>query len=196
MTAAVAGLRKVNSFYDAARLSDIPWRLNFPEESARHIVNSLLYQRIAEELHAQHEAVTTHKTEQLQTQHIAVTADVNVEQLKEVLKQLRPQEPSPPSRDLSETAVQQMEAANQRHVAELQRAMEEKSAEDKRHLIATMSALELSHQTHKNDMQQVLDHIVAKTGTPSQTIHHHVDASTHNVDAQTNHLHQHHTSII
>ena len=94
MTAAVAGLRKVNSFYDAARLSDIPWRLNFPEESARHIVDSILYKRISEELHAQHEAVTAHKTEQLQTHNIAVGADVNVEQLKEVLKQLRPQEPS------------------------------------------------------------------------------------------------------
>ena len=52
MTAAVAGLRKVNSFYDAAGLADIQWRLNFPEESARHIVDSPLYQRIAEELHA------------------------------------------------------------------------------------------------------------------------------------------------
>ena len=131
MTAVVAGLRTNSSFDDAARLADIPWRLNFPEESARHVVNSQLYQRIAEELNAQHEAVTTHKTEQLQTQHIAVTADVNVEQLKEVLKQLKPQEPSPPSRDLSETAMQQMDAANQCHTAELQRVMEDKSAEDK-----------------------------------------------------------------
>ena len=130
MTATVAGLRKVNSFYDAARLADIPWRLNCPEESARHIVDSPLCQRISEELRTQHEAFTTHRTEQLQTQHIAVTADVNVEQLKEVLSQLKPQEPSPPSRDLDETVRQQADAAQQRHTAEIQRAMEEDIAEE------------------------------------------------------------------
>lgn len=40
MTAAVAGLRKSNSFYDAARLAGIPWRLSFAEESARYGVGT------------------------------------------------------------------------------------------------------------------------------------------------------------
>ena len=54
----VQGLTKRLTFYEAAKLAEAePYRLYFPEEAARHIVDSPLYTRISEVLQTQDDAV-------------------------------------------------------------------------------------------------------------------------------------------
>ena len=117
----VQGLPLRNNLFTAQKEAATPWsRLYFPEEASYHAVNSVLYKRLQETLGEQDRAIHEQKTHDIHTHNIAVTAEVPVAELKQVIESLAPKVASPPAQVLQEAAAHQMRAENMRMQAEKQ----------------------------------------------------------------------------
>ena len=104
--AKVSGLPAKLSFEQAYNLdAQAPYRLYFPEESARHVVDSLLFKRIQETLGGQAEEIQRVRQETDVVHNIAVQASVPVAELKELISAMKPQEPSAATASLIEQAL-------------------------------------------------------------------------------------------
>ena len=125
MTAVVQGLPLRNNFFTAQKEAATPWsRLYFPEEASYHAVNSLLCKRLQETLGEQDRAIHEQKTQKIHTHNIAMTAEVPVAELKQVIESLAPNVAPPRAQVLPEAAAQQMRAENMRMQAEIQATLE------------------------------------------------------------------------
>ena len=107
-----------------------PYRLYFPEESARHVVNSVLFKRTQETLGGQGEEIRRVRQENEVVYNIAVNVTVPVAELKELISAMKPQEPSAATASLIEQALHGERARNEQSNAELERTLSElRSAE-------------------------------------------------------------------
>ena len=144
-----------------------PWnRLYFPEEASHHAVNDLLYKRFQETLGEQDRAIHEQKTHEMHTHNIAVTAEVPVAELKQVIESLAPKVASPPAQVLQEAAAQQMRAENMRMQAEIQATLEAHQLEMKKHATAAENAARLAEIHKQTPHQQVVEKIIEKHHAP------------------------------
>ena len=98
--AVVAGLPAKRSFEQAYILdAAAPYRLYFPEESARHVVDSLLFKKIQETLGGQDDEIRRVRQESDVVHNIAVKASVPMAELKELITSMkRPRSRARPQR--------------------------------------------------------------------------------------------------
>ena len=98
MAAVVNGLPLRYNFFTAHKEADTPWNnLYFPEQAATHVVNSVLYKRLQETLDEQTKDILQQKQSEIQTHNIAVTAEVPVNELRQIMESLKTDVPAPPT---------------------------------------------------------------------------------------------------
>ena len=98
MTQVVQGLPLRSNFFTAQKLAATPWEnLYFPEQAALHAVNSVLFKRLEETLDEQTKDVIQQKQAELHTPNIDVTAEVPVNELRQIMDSLKPDAPAPPT---------------------------------------------------------------------------------------------------
>ena len=89
MTEVVNGLPLQNNFFTAQKLAATPWEnLYFPEHAATHAVKRVLFKRLQETLDEQAKEVIQQKQSELQTHNIAVTAELPINELRQVMESL------------------------------------------------------------------------------------------------------------
>ena len=156
MTAVVAGLPAKRTFEQAYNLdAEAPYRLYFPEQSARLIVNNPLFKRVQETLAMQDDKVREVHAQQAQVHNIAVKAELPVNELSQLINALKPQEPSAASISLAEQARHDERARAEREQAELRALMEERLRDEKRQRIAAEAAARLAESERKDPVQNI-----------------------------------------
>ena len=97
MTQVVQGLPLRYYFFTAQNQAATPWgNLYSPEQAATHAVNSVLFKRLEETLDEHTKDILQQKQAEIHTHNIAVTAEVPVNELRQVMESLKPTVPPSP----------------------------------------------------------------------------------------------------